>query len=153
MVDVLEKKKAELQKLPLSRAVFLKGVKRAQYQSIIWKSSPVFNHDKSMPDNYGKKRDCEKYIPVMTTLPLAPETPLQLIQCSCSKSVCENLGVSAKLTIYIVLICVAVEQKRTHVKILPVTNMLMTFEQLFSCGFRHFFSRINKNGLLSEFGL
>ena len=31
-----------------------------------------------------------KYIPVMTTLPPAPETPLQLIQCSCSKSACET---------------------------------------------------------------
>ena len=35
-------------------------------------------------------------------------------------------------------------------KILPVVNMLMTFEQLFSCGFRYFFSRINKNALLSD---
>ena len=32
VVDVLEKKKAELQELPLPRAVFLEGVKRAQYQ-------------------------------------------------------------------------------------------------------------------------
>ena len=31
VVDVLEKK-AELQELPLPRAVFLEGVKRAQYQ-------------------------------------------------------------------------------------------------------------------------
>ena len=38
-------------------------------------------------------------------------------------------------------------------KILQVVNMLMTFEQLFSCGFRYFFSRINKNALLSDFDL
>ena len=31
-VDVLEKKKAELQELPLPGAVFLEGVKLAQYQ-------------------------------------------------------------------------------------------------------------------------
>ena len=37
-VDILEKKKAELQKLPLPRAVFLEG---------------VINPDKSMPYNYG----------------------------------------------------------------------------------------------------
>ena len=53
MVDVLEKKKAELQELPLPRVVFLEGVKRAQYQWIIWKTSPVINPDKSRPDNYG----------------------------------------------------------------------------------------------------
>ena len=48
-----EKKKAELLELPLPRAVFLESVKRAQYQRIIWKTSPVINPDKSMPDNYG----------------------------------------------------------------------------------------------------
>ena len=32
VVDVLERKKAELQELPLPRVVFLEGVKRAQYQ-------------------------------------------------------------------------------------------------------------------------
>ena len=39
-----------------------------------------------MPDNYGWKRDCDKYISVMTTLPPDPETPLQLIKCGCSKN-------------------------------------------------------------------
>ena len=48
----LGEKKAELQKLPPPRAVFLEGVKRAQYQCIIWKTSSVINPDKSMPDNY-----------------------------------------------------------------------------------------------------
>ena len=88
-------------------------------------------------------------------LPPAPETPLQLIKCTLElQHVCmrKHLGVSTKLTIYIVLICVSVEHKRTC-KILPVVNMLMTFEQLFSCGFRYFFSRINKNALLSDFDL
>ena len=70
VVDIWEKKKAELQKLPLPRAVFLEGVKRAQYQCIIWKTSSVINPDKSMPDNYGKKRDCDKYCPIMMTLPM-----------------------------------------------------------------------------------
>ena len=52
VVNIWEKKKAELQKLQLPRAVFLEGVKRAQYQCIIWKTSSVINLDKSMPDNY-----------------------------------------------------------------------------------------------------
>ena len=82
-MDVLEKK-VELQKLPLSRAVFLKGFKRAQYQCIIWKSiltnQCLTNIARSGTD---------KYIHVMTTLPPAPETPLQLIKCGCNMSVCE----------------------------------------------------------------
>ena len=52
VVDIWDKK-AELQKLPLPRAVFLESVKRAQYQCIIWKTLSVINPDKSMPDNYG----------------------------------------------------------------------------------------------------
>ena len=97
------RKKAELRNLPPSRATFLEDVKRAQYQFIIWKSEPDINlqADKPMPDNYGWKRDCDKYIYVMTTLPPAPEAPLQLIKCSCSKSVCKT----SRLTIYIVPIC------------------------------------------------
>ena len=53
VVNILEKKKAEFQKLPLPRAVFFEGVKRAQYQCIIWKTSSVINPGISMPDNYG----------------------------------------------------------------------------------------------------
>ena len=52
VLDALEKK-TELKQLPLSRAVFLEGVKRALYQGIIWKSSAVINPNKSMPDNNG----------------------------------------------------------------------------------------------------
>ena len=71
-------------------------------------------------------------------MPPAPETPLQLIKCVAACLYAKHLGVSVKQTIYIVLIFIAVEQKRTYVKyLLPVINMLMTFEQLISCGFRY----------------
>ena len=87
-------KKDELRNLSPSKTTFLVGVKHAQYKLIIWKFAPVIYTDKQMPDNYGWKRDCEKYISVtcmtcMITLPPAPEAPLQLIKCGCSKSVCE----------------------------------------------------------------
>ena len=73
-----------------------------------------------------------------------PETPLQLIQFGCSKSVCKTSRCKCKANnLYRTDLC-CLEQKGTHVKIVPVTNMLMAFEQLFSCGFRHFVSRINK---------
>ena len=81
-------------------------------------------------------------------LPPASETPLQLIKCSCSMSVCE---VQSKPFIFIDL-CFR-GAKEDSCKILPVVNMLMPFEQLFLCGFRYFFSRISKNDLLSDFDL
>ena len=69
-----------------------------------------------MPDNYGWKRDCDKHISVMMALPPAlrsPSTADKMWLCLYGK----YLSVSAMLTIYIVPICGAVEQKRTHVKI------------------------------------
>ena len=81
-------------------------------------------------------------------LPPAPETPLQLIKCSCSMSVCETSRCKNKVNhSYCTDLCCRGAEEDSC-KILPVVNMLMTFEQLFSCGFRYFFSRINKNALL-----
>ena len=66
-------------------------------------------------------------------LPPAPETPLQMIKCGCSMSVCKHLGVNLYCTD---LCCRGAGEDSC--KILPVVNMLMTFKQLFSCGFRYF---------------
>ena len=56
-----------------------------------------------MPNNYGWKRDCDKYISVMMTLPpapppLSPSASDKMWLCLYVKYLC----VSAKLTIYIV---------------------------------------------------
>ena len=86
-------------------------------------------------------------------LPLAPETPLQLIKCGCSMSVCETSRCKYKVNhLYCTALCCRGAEEDSC-KILPVVNMLMTFEQLFSFGFRYFFSGINKNDLLSDFDL
>ena len=86
-------------------------------------------------------------------LPPVPETPLQLIKCSCSMSVCETARCKYKVNhLYCTDLCCRGAEEDSC-KILPVVNMLMPFEQLFSCGFRYFFSRITKNALLSDFDL
>ena len=59
-----------------------------------------------MPDNYGWKRDFDNYISVMTTLPPDSETTLQLINVVAASLYAKHLGVSAKLTLYMVPICV-----------------------------------------------
>ena len=85
--------------------------------------------------------------------PETPETPLQLIKCGCSMSVCETSRCKYKANhLYCTDLCCCGAEEDSC-KLLPVINMLMTFEQLFSCGFRYFFSRINKNALLSDFDL
>ena len=70
-------------------------------------------------------------------LPPAPETPLQLIKCSCSMSVCETSRCKYKLNhLYCTDLCCRGAEEDSC-KILPVANMLTTFEQLFSSGFRY----------------
>ena len=64
-------------------------------------------------------------------LPPAPETPLQLIKCGCSMSVCVTSRCKYKVNhLYYTDLCCcgAVEDS---CKILPVINMFKTFEQLF----------------------
>ena len=86
-------------------------------------------------------------------LPPAPETSLQLIKCGCIMSVSETSRCKYKVNyLYCTdLCCLGAEEDSC--KILPVVNMLMTFEQLFSCGFIYVFSRINNDVLLSDFDL
>ena len=84
-------------------------------------------------------------------LPSVAETPLQVIKCGCSMSVCETSRCKYKVNhLYCTDLCCRGAEEESC-KIFPVVNMLMTFEQLFSCGYRYFFSRINKNALLSDF--
>ena len=88
-------------------------------------------------------------------LPPAPKTPLQLIKCSCSMSACETSRCKYKVNhLYCTDLCCRGAEEDSC-KILPVVNMLMTFEQLFSfsCGIGFVLSRINKNALLSDFDL
>ena len=64
-------------------------------------------------------------------LPPAPETPLQLIKCSCSMSVCETSRCKYKVNhLYCTDLCCRGAEEDSC-KILPVINMLLTFEQLF----------------------
>ena len=86
-------------------------------------------------------------------LPPAPETPLQMIKCGCSMSVCKTSPCKYKVNhLYCTDLCCRGAEEDSC-KMLSVVNMLMTFEQLVSCGFRYFFSRINKMALLPDFEL
>ena len=86
-------------------------------------------------------------------LPPAPETSLQLIKCGCIMSVSETSRCKYKVNhLYCSDLCCRGAEEDSC-KMLQVVNMLMTFERLFSCGFRYFFCRINKNVLLSDFDL
>ena len=83
-------RKKELQKLPPSRAVFLEVSNVRNINALFGNPHLTLILTNQMPDIYRWKRDCDKYIAFMKTLPPAPEAPLQPIKCGCSKSVCET---------------------------------------------------------------
>ena len=64
-------------------------------------------------------------------LPPAPETPLQLIKCGCTMSVCETSRFKYKANhLYCTDLCCCGAEEDSC-KLLPVINRLITFEQLF----------------------
>ena len=64
-------------------------------------------------------------------LPPAPETPLQLIKCGCSMSVCETSRCKYKANhLYCTDLCCCGAEEDSC-KILPVINMLMTLNNYF----------------------
>ena len=64
-------------------------------------------------------------------LPPAPEIPLQMIKCGCSKSVCETSRCKYKVNhLYCTDLCCCGAEEDSC-KILPVINMLMTLNSYF----------------------
>ena len=85
---ILRLKQAESNKLPPSKAAFLQSVKWSKYQCIICKSV-VEPHPKiPLPEKHGWKREGDIYVSVVTALPPAPETILQLVKYGCNKTPC-----------------------------------------------------------------
>ena len=87
---MFRRKQAESNKLPPTKAAFLESVERSQYQCIIWKTATEPIPTIPPPENHGWKREGDIFVPIMTKLPPAPETLLQLVKCGCSKSACDT---------------------------------------------------------------
>ena len=86
----LAKRTPEPQQLPPTRDALLCHCKRVSYVTAIVKSSLVATLTIPNPDGYGWKV-CEGKIEVEWLLrPLAPETLLELVSCSCRKTVCDK---------------------------------------------------------------
>ena len=139
-------KKSFMLSLPPSRAAFLEDVKRTKHQFKYLEIRIWHLSWQTMRGNYSWKRDCDKYISVMMTWPPAPRSPsaadkmwlclyAKISRCKCKANhlYCTDMY------------CCGAEEDPC--KKLSVSNMLMTFERLFSCGFRHFFNHINKQVL------
>ena len=87
---IFKKKQAQSEKLPPTQAALEQTVMRANYQAMVWNNDIVPQPQLPSPDNFGWKLEDNKWLPVMTTLPPAPEAVIQLVKCSCAKEKCST---------------------------------------------------------------
>ena len=81
----------EPQTLPPTSAAMKYHSYRVYYQICVWNEWD----SEMLPEDWGWKIDEEGFVPVATDLPVAPESLLKVIRCSC-KSGCSNLQCSCR---------------------------------------------------------
>ena len=54
---------------------------------MVWNNDVVTNPDLPSPENYGWEKKDNRWLPVITQLPQAPEAIIQLVECALHKAV------------------------------------------------------------------
>ena len=80
---MFQRKQAESDKLPPTKAALEQAILRAHYQCIVWVNDVVPNPVLPNPLKYGWHMEDLSFVPVMTTLPPAPDAILMLVKCGC----------------------------------------------------------------------
>ena len=83
-------RQAEGETLPPTQESLKQAIYRAHFQALIWQNDIVPNPDIPSPENYGWKIEDGIYVPVSCDLPAAPDAVVQLVKCSCRKSMCSS---------------------------------------------------------------
>lgn len=87
---LFRKKQAQSENLPPTQEALRQAIKRANYQALVWNMDTVPDPQLPSPETFGWKLENEKWVPVMTPLPPAPEAIIQLVKCGCAKSRCSS---------------------------------------------------------------
>ena len=99
---MFSKYQTESRRLPLTREAFRQNILLSHYTALQWKSSHVSSPDLPDPKDFGWCWDEETYSyeGIMTTLPPAPESVIDLSLCRCKtkcvslRCVCRKNGMS-----------------------------------------------------------
>ena len=86
----LQKETSPVRQATTNTSCTVSGNPRAHYQMMVWNSDTITNPELLSPQNYGWRMDKDCWLPVMTTLPQAPEAVTQLVKCGCSKERCST---------------------------------------------------------------
>ena len=84
---LFRKKQAEL---PPRQAALHQAILRAHFQLLVWNKDTEPNPVLPSPSDYGWAMENAEWVPVMTTLPPAPEAVIELVKCGCSKERCST---------------------------------------------------------------
>ena len=87
---LFRKKQAQSERLPPTQGALCEAVLRAHYQGMVWNNDIVANPDIPSPENYGWEKHDNRWLPVMTKLPPAPEAIIYQVKCGCMKQCASN---------------------------------------------------------------
>ena len=79
---------AQSENLPPASEALRQAINRANYQALVWSLDTVLKPQLPSPETFGWKLEGDKWVPVMTSLPQAPEAIIQLVKCGCIKARC-----------------------------------------------------------------
>ena len=89
---LLREKQAQSDKLPPTQAALHQAILRGHFQFVVWDKDTEPNPVLPSPSDYGWAMENAEWVPVMTTLPPAPEAVIVLVivlvKCGCSKERC-----------------------------------------------------------------
>jgi len=87
---LFRKKQAQSESLPPTRGALREAVLCAHHQVTVWNNNIVANPDIPSPKNNGWEKHDNRWLPVMTKLPPAPEVIVRLVKCGCMKQCASN---------------------------------------------------------------
>ena len=87
---LFRKKQAQSENLPPTLGTLRHAVLRAHYQAMVWANDVVANPIMPSPEEYGWEKEEDRWIPVMTCLPPAPEAIIELVKCGCKTQCASN---------------------------------------------------------------
>ena len=70
-------------RLPPTPGVWAEHIKRAHLQANIWSQDVILNPENPDPLTLGWRKEDDKFVPVVSNVPPAPDSVLQLVRCSC----------------------------------------------------------------------
>ena len=79
------------QKIAPTQGSLYEHIRRAHYQCLIWRQALISHPNIVSPCELGwSTSDTSGFFPKLTSIPLAPDSILQLVRCKCSKSQCNG---------------------------------------------------------------